>query len=56
MADQFCGEPDPFKLDEFLPPLGRGVHYMVTGVLGGVESSLGLDSLGFERANGWACP
>ena len=56
MADQFCGELNPFRLDGFLPPLGQGVHYLVTGVVGVVESSLGLDSLGFERANDWACP
>ena len=56
VAAQFCGELNPFKLDGFLPPLGEGVHYLVTGVLGGVESSLGFDSSGSERPNDWACP
>ena len=56
LAAQFRGEPNPFKLDGFLPPLGQGVFYLVTGVVGGVESSLGFDSFSIERANDWACP
>ena len=56
LADRFCGELTPFKLDPFIPLVGEQVFYLVTGVAGGVESSLGVDSDGFERPNDWPCP
>jgi hypothetical protein len=55
-ADRFCGELNSFMLDSFVPPLGSTVHYLVTGVVGGIESSLGRDWLGMERPGTWACP
>jgi hypothetical protein len=55
-ATQFCGEPTAFKLDSFVPPLGGIVHYLVTGVVGGVESSLGFDGASGQRPNDWSCP
>ena len=42
--------------DEFEPGAGDVVFYLVTGVAGSVESSLGNNSLGQLRANDVPCP
>jgi hypothetical protein len=55
LAAQFCGEPNSFKLDSYLPPVGRVVHYLVTGVADG-ETGLGVDSSGSLRPHDWPCP
>ena len=55
-ADRFCGLLQNQINDVFVPVAGQPVYYLVTGVSGGVESSLGQDSGGVERPNGWPCP
>jgi hypothetical protein len=56
LAAQWCGLADPFQQD--LDPLAAGemVHYLVTGVAGGVEGGLGSDSEGQPRPHGAPCP
>jgi N-acetylneuraminic acid mutarotase len=55
-ADRFCGLADHVYGDAFEPPTRQVVFYLVTGVAGGVESSLGTSSAGTERPNDWPCP
>jgi hypothetical protein len=54
-ADRFCGLADYFYGDAFEPPSRQAVFYLVTGIAG-VESPLGTNSAGVERANDWPCP
>ena len=42
--------------DEFEPGAGEVAFYLVTGVTGSEESSLGYDSLGQLRVNSAPCP
>jgi hypothetical protein len=55
LADRFCGWTTSSATDGYLPPVGGGVFYLVTGV-DVAESSLGFDSSGNERPNLHACP
>ena len=54
-AEQFCGTRDAFLDDGFIPQPGTAVHYVVTGISGNSESSLGFDSSGTERPNLFPC-
>ncbi|HXU12806.1 MAG TPA: thrombospondin type 3 repeat-containing protein [Candidatus Binatia bacterium] len=54
---QFCDvvqSAEPFS-DTVQPAAGEALFYLVTGNRGGVESSLGKDSAGFERPNTFPC-
>ena len=51
----FCHLVGAQQLDTFVPGPGQAVFYLVTGVIAGVEGSLGLDSAGLERPNHWPC-
>ena len=42
--------------DPGAPPGGVGAYFLVTGMAGGVENSLGSDSAGDERPNDAPCP
>lgn len=53
---RFCDLPPDFCPDGFVPPAGKGVFYLVTGVNGTGESALGEDSFGRERPNTNPCP
>jgi hypothetical protein len=56
LATKLCGQSDNWYAD--LTNLGAGAtaFYLVTGVSGGVESSLGTDSAGIARLNTNPCP
>jgi hypothetical protein len=47
---------DNFWDDALNPLAGEVAYYLVTGMAGGQESSLGTDSSGVERANVNPCP
>ncbi len=55
-ADRFCALTGASATDAFLPPAGEAVFYAVTGFDGSTEASLGDDTWGLERVNGYACP
>ncbi len=55
-ADRLCGLGSASATDGFAPAAGEAVFYLVTGVAGGVEHSLGPDAAGIERPNGHPCP
>ena len=55
LAERYCGLRTSAATDEFVPPGGTVVFYLVTGESMGTESSLGLDSSGAERLNSWPC-
>ncbi len=55
-ADRHCGLTDNQVEDAESPLSGHVFFYLVTGVSGGVESSLGQDSTGNERVNSSPCP
>jgi hypothetical protein len=55
-AAQFCALTGASVSDTFLPAPGNAVYYLVTGVSGAVEGSLGRDSAGVERPNVLPCP
>jgi len=56
LASQNCGLFDPYTPDGPDPGLGQGIFYLVTGMSGGVENSLGTDSAGAARPNSNPCP
>jgi len=56
LAARDCGLSDPYVLDPVVPSPGEVTFTLVTGVAGGVESSLGTDSAGVPRANASPCP
>jgi hypothetical protein len=56
LANRNCGLFDSFVLDGPDPGLGQGVFYLVTGISGGIESSLGTNSAGNPRINSHPCP
>jgi hypothetical protein len=55
-ADRQCGLASASASDAFTPAVGDVVFYLVTGVSGVVEGSLGDDSAGFLRPNSNSCP
>jgi len=56
MAARVCGLTRVTMADPLVPPAGRAVFFLVTGVRGGVEGSLGTNSAGAERPNSNPCP
>ena len=56
LAAQFCGLGATDLVDPIVPDPGHVAHYLVTGVAGGVEGTLGFDSAGVERPNHHPCP
>jgi hypothetical protein len=56
LAAHDCGVSDPHVLDLDIPAPGEVAFNLVTGVAGGVESSLGTNSAGVLRANTNPCP
>ena len=55
-ASRQCGLATPSATDGFNPGRGQAVFYLVTGIAGGIEGSLGTDSAGTERINSNPCP
>jgi len=55
-VDRQCGLTSSAANDTFLPAAGQAVFYLVTGVSGLVESSLGEDGAGNSRPNANSCP
>jgi hypothetical protein len=56
LADRTCGMAVPGMDDFTSPEEGRVAFYLVTGMLGSDEGSLGTDSFGNERPNDEPCP
>ncbi len=57
LARQVCGLSEPWIEDSgFGPEPGKPAFYLTTGLGGGVESGLGVDSSGEPRPNANACP
>ena len=56
LAARACGVSDPYVFDADTPAPGDVAFNLVTGVAGGVESSLGTNSAGVPRANANPCP
>ena len=56
LAARACGVSDPYVFDADIPAPGDVAFNLVTGVAGGVESSLGTNSAGVPRANANPCP
>jgi hypothetical protein len=54
-AGRFCDLSGGPLSDPLEPPPGGAVFYLVTGVAGGRESSLGASSAGLPRANDFPC-
>ncbi len=55
-VDRQCGLPSASAVDTFAPAPGNAVLYLVTGMSGVVEASLGEDSGGNPRPNANGCP
>ena len=56
LAARACGVSDPYVFDADIPAPGDVAFNLVTGMAGGVESSLGTNSAGAQRANANPCP
>jgi len=56
LAAHDCGVSDPYVFDIDVPGPGEVAFNLVTGVAGGVESSLGTNSAGVRRPNANPCP
>jgi hypothetical protein len=56
LAARDCGIGEPWVANFAAPAEGSAQFSLVTGVTGGVESSLGFDSAGAPRANTNPCP
>ena len=56
LAGKVCGTLSDSYPDPIVPMTGTGAFYLVTGVTGGVESSLGTDSKNTPRPNTNPCP
>ena len=56
LALRDCGLTDPWVLDGSTPGPGEVAYNLVTGVAGGIESSLGTNSAGATRENAHPCP
>jgi streptogramin lyase len=54
-AAQFCEVPANVVADAYVPPPGQAAYYLVTGVSGSSETSLGEDSSGQTRAHPNPC-
>jgi len=55
-AEQFCAENGGILFEPYTPAPGGIVFYLVTGISGAGESSLGTDSAGIPRPNDNPCP
>ena len=55
-AARFCGLTVVSMSDTYVPTRGKAVFYLVTGVAGGIEGSLGTNSSGNPRPNDNPCP
>jgi len=55
-ADRQCGLISASSIDSFTPAVGEAVFYLVTGLSGVVEDSLGEDGAGNPRPNANSCP
>jgi Thrombospondin type 3 repeat len=55
-AARFCGLATNSLIDTTNPPPLKAFFYMVTGIAGGVEDSLGTSSNGLPRLNNNPCP
>ena len=47
---------EPLTFDSYAPAVGATVFYLLTGLSGNHESTLGFDSGGVERPNAVPCP
>jgi len=56
LAAKVCGTTSSSYVDSASQPSGRAAFYLVTGTLGGVESSLGTTSTNVPRPNTNPCP
>jgi hypothetical protein len=56
LASRACGVSNPYVVDADVPASGEVAFNLVTGMAGGVESSLGTNSAGVPRANANPCP
>jgi len=56
LAARDCGLTDLYVFDPDIPAPGEVAFNLVTGVAGGVESSLGTNSAGVPRTNANPCP
>ena len=56
LAGRSCGVTGGSLADTASPAAGEAVYFLVTGVAGGVEGSLGTDGDGAERPNDHPCP
>jgi len=56
LAQRNCDQTNAYVFDDADPAVGNALFYLVTGVTGGVESSLGQNSAGVERPNANPCP
>jgi hypothetical protein len=56
LAAQHCGLFQTQMADADVPPPGEGAFYLVSGMIGASEGSLGDDSDGVERPNANPCP
>jgi hypothetical protein len=56
LAERHCGVVDTFVDDVGIPADGAVKFSLVSGVIGGVEGSLGTDSAGQPRSNTNPCP
>jgi hypothetical protein len=56
LAGRDCGLGDPWVFDDAIPGPGEVEFNLVTGVAGGVESSLGTNSAGGQRVSANPCP
>jgi hypothetical protein len=56
LAARDCGLTDPYVFDVTEPAPGEVAFNLVTGMAGGVESSLGTNSAGVPRPNANPCP
>jgi hypothetical protein len=56
LAAHNCGVSDVYVFDADVPGPGEVAFNLVTGLAGGIESSLGTNSAGVPRANANPCP
>ena len=54
-ADRVCDLTTPSIADAYVPAIGEGVFYLVTGEAGGIEAAPGENSAGTPRPNPAAC-
>jgi hypothetical protein len=55
LAGRSCGRTGSSMAGLPTPGVGKTIHFLVTGVSAGVEGSLGTNSSGAERPNGYPC-